>query len=69
MSYLKSGLPKTGKKSEHIVIVGAGLSGLVAGTLLKGVGHKVTILEASPRVGGRVQTYRFEKLTTMTIEI
>ncbi|KAK4149616.1 hypothetical protein C8A00DRAFT_18727 [Chaetomidium leptoderma] len=41
-----------------VTIVGAGVSGLVAGYELKRSGFDVTILEASSRVGGRVITLR-----------
>lgn len=39
-----------------IIIVGAGMSGLVAGYELKRAGYKVKILEMSERFGGRVKT-------------
>lgn len=45
-------------KLKKIVIIGAGMAGLVAASLLKDAGHEVVIIEASSRVGGRVLTLR-----------
>lgn len=44
--------------SKEIVVIGAGLAGLVAAYELEKAGHKVTIVEAQERVGGRVLTLR-----------
>lgn len=49
--------PKTGP-AKKIVVLGAGLAGLVAAYELCNAGHDVTILEAQLRPGGRVYTLR-----------
>ena len=44
--------------SKKVIIIGAGISGLVAGYELTIAGHDVTILESRSRIGGRVLTIR-----------
>ncbi|NLF63143.1 MAG: FAD-dependent oxidoreductase [Chloroflexi bacterium] len=58
LEVLKQGLPENGLPRRHVVIVGAGIAGLTAGLLLNQAGHRVTILEAQNRLGGRIYTYR-----------
>ncbi|OKI16466.1 FAD-dependent oxidoreductase [Streptomyces sp. CB03911] len=46
-------------RQKKVLIVGAGVAGLAAASLLKQAGHEVVIIEANAsRVGGRVKTFR-----------
>jgi len=48
----------------HVVVIGAGISGLKAAADLQRSGAKVTILEARNRIGGRVHTHAFDVTPT-----
>src|SRR2546428_10865138 len=54
---LEQGVGKYGGP-KRVDIVGAGMAGLVAAWLLMRAGFKVTVYEASAKVGGRVRTLR-----------
>lgn len=46
------------KTRESIIIIGGGLSGLTLAYLLSQKNIEATVLEASPRLGGRIQTVK-----------
>jgi len=57
LQVIDRGLPKA-SEPRNVIVIGAGMAGLVAAYELKKAGHKVTVLEASRRIGGRVWTLR-----------
>ena len=50
--------PVRALNKSDVVVIGAGLSGLYAATILQDEGYNVTVLEADKRVGGRVLSER-----------
>src|SRR5215213_11989562 len=51
-------LPKATGNGRKVVILGAGVAGLVSAYELGRAGYQVTVLEARDRIGGRVWTIR-----------
>jgi monoamine oxidase len=58
LSTVRHGLQPQAARPRRVVVVGAGMAGLVAAYELLRAGHDVMILEAQQRVGGRVCTLR-----------
>ena len=58
LATIRSGLPARDGKRHRVVVVGAGMAGLVAAYELARAGHDPLLLEARQRVGGRVYTMR-----------
>jgi len=52
---------------QHTIIIGGGLSGLTLAYLLSKQGLTYTLLEASPRLGGRIQTVKGTLATPMEL--
>lgn len=50
--------PALAASGNHVVVIGAGLAGLVTAYELQKQGWRVTLLEARDRVGGRIYTQR-----------
>jgi monoamine oxidase len=51
-------LPRNSANGRSVVILGAGIAGLVSAYHLRHAGYRVTVLEARDRIGGRVWTIR-----------
>jgi monoamine oxidase len=51
-------LPPSSGNGRKVVILGAGIAGLVSAYELRRAGYQVTVLEARDRIGGRVWTVR-----------
>jgi len=58
LSLAQRGLHPKATTPKRVIVVGAGIAGLVAAYELLRAGHALLILEAQQRVGGRVQTLR-----------
>ncbi|MFO1412699.1 MAG: flavin monoamine oxidase family protein [Burkholderiales bacterium] len=58
LDVIAHGLPRTAGPRRRVIVVGAGMAGLVAASALLRAGHDPLVLEAQQRVGGRIYTLR-----------
>jgi len=56
-------------RHPQCVVIGAGLAGLAAASHLAQNGCRVTVLEATQRIGGRVMTHRFDSAPGLVCEL
>ncbi|HUS09572.1 MAG TPA: NAD(P)/FAD-dependent oxidoreductase [Pyrinomonadaceae bacterium] len=59
--------PYVQRRGPSCIIIGAGLSGLAAANALNG--WNITVLEARPRIGGRVISYNFKENSELVCEL
>jgi monoamine oxidase len=64
-----SAQPQRGRAKHSCIVVGAGLAGLAAAYALKSANWDVTILEARPRHGGRIHSFRFDQNPDLVCEL
>ena len=57
LKFIPDSLPAAKKPGKIVLVVGAGMAGLVAAGMLK-KDHTVYVVEANTRVGGRCKTFR-----------
>ena len=50
--------PRLTAKSDRVIVIGAGMSGLSSARALHDAGYQVTIFEGRDRIGGRIRTTR-----------
>ena len=54
--------------AKKTTVIGSGFGGLAAALRLKAKGHKVTLVEKHPDLGGRARVFKKDQLFMMVVQ-
>ena len=55
------------EKKINSIVVGSGFGGIASALRLRALGHKVTLIDRLPEIGGRAQVFNLKDLSMMLV--